>query len=73
MGVFPHRSRSSNAMVRLNRQVTEGLASMYTCCMLQLLVCSKHPSVCSASHEFQMVMCDRVIVTSQLQSESEMD
>lgn len=56
-------------MVRLYGQVTEGLASMYTCCMLQLLVCSKHPSVCSASHEFQMVMCDRVTTTSQLQSE----
>lgn len=60
-------------MVRLNRQVTEGLASVYICYVLQLLVCSKHPSACSASREFQMVMCDRVIVTSQLQSESEMD
>lgn len=50
-------------MVRLQGQVTAGLASMYTCCMLQLLVCSKHPSVCSACREFWMVMCDCVIVT----------
>lgn len=63
MCVFPHRSGSSKAVVRLYGQVTEGLAGMYTCCMLQLLVCSKHPSACSASREFQMVMCDHVTVT----------